>query len=203
MLTPRMGNAEWCLLSTVYKTIVQTNARRCQEKQATEIKGWGDGSVVKSTDCSSSGPEFSSHHLMPHNYLQWGLIPSSGVSEENNDEYIFKKQRKISMQKQRLTSLGSAGITNHELTNHELIWEGPKLWQKVLGQWVQWKTDLWARKHWQRHIILHPGDSHPWTGLLSKVEASSFEFKLNYGWIFSPSFCSPSKPEDVERGRVL
>jgi hypothetical protein len=29
---------------------------RCFKK----IKGWGDGSVVKNTDCSSKGPEFNS-----------------------------------------------------------------------------------------------------------------------------------------------
>jgi hypothetical protein len=37
-----------------------------------ELKGWGwrDGSAVKSTDCSSGGPEFKSQH--PH----WRLITS-------------------------------------------------------------------------------------------------------------------------------
>jgi hypothetical protein len=28
--------------------------------------GWGDGSVVKSTDCSSEGPEFKSQLMMAH-----------------------------------------------------------------------------------------------------------------------------------------
>jgi hypothetical protein len=40
----------------------------------TEVKnasrGWRDGSVVKSTDCSSRGPELNSHnHMVPHNHL--------------------------------------------------------------------------------------------------------------------------------------
>jgi hypothetical protein len=26
-----------------------------------------------------------SNHMMAHNNLQWGLVPSSGVSEESND----------------------------------------------------------------------------------------------------------------------
>jgi hypothetical protein len=28
-----------------------------------------------------------SNHLVAHNHLQWGLMPSSGVSEESNSEY--------------------------------------------------------------------------------------------------------------------
>jgi hypothetical protein len=39
-------------------------------------EGWRDGSVVKSTDCSSIGPEFKSQQ--PH-----GGSPSSGVSEDS------------------------------------------------------------------------------------------------------------------------
>jgi hypothetical protein len=35
-----------------------------------KISGWRDGSVVKSTVCSSKGPEFKSHnHMVAHNYL--------------------------------------------------------------------------------------------------------------------------------------
>jgi hypothetical protein len=34
------------------------------------LEGWRDVSVIKSTDCSSRGPEFnSSNHMMAHNYL--------------------------------------------------------------------------------------------------------------------------------------
>jgi hypothetical protein len=29
--------------------------------------------------------------MVAHNHLQWGLMPSSGVSEENNGDYIKKK----------------------------------------------------------------------------------------------------------------
>jgi hypothetical protein len=29
-----------------------------------------------------------SNHMVAHSHLQWGLMPSSGVSEERNDEYI-------------------------------------------------------------------------------------------------------------------
>jgi hypothetical protein len=35
------------------------------------IWGWRDGSVVKSTDCSSKGPEFNpSNHMVAHNHPQ-------------------------------------------------------------------------------------------------------------------------------------
>jgi hypothetical protein len=33
------------------------------------MRGWRDGSVVKSTDCSSEGPEFNpSNHIVAHNH---------------------------------------------------------------------------------------------------------------------------------------
>ena len=63
---------------------------------------WGDGSVVKSTDCSSRGPEFKSQQphggsqpsVMRSDALFWragvradthtsNLTPSSGVSEDS------------------------------------------------------------------------------------------------------------------------
>jgi hypothetical protein len=37
-------------------------------------RGWRDGSAVKSTDCSSGGPEFTSQH--PHGGLQLSLMRS-------------------------------------------------------------------------------------------------------------------------------
>jgi hypothetical protein len=47
--------------------------------------GWRDGSVVKSTDCSSRGPEFNSQQ--PHGGSQpsvmGDLTPSSGVSKDS------------------------------------------------------------------------------------------------------------------------
>jgi hypothetical protein len=30
----------------------------------------------------------SSNHMVAHNHLQWDLMPSAGVSEESNGEYI-------------------------------------------------------------------------------------------------------------------
>jgi hypothetical protein len=39
---------------------------------------WRDGSVIKSTGCSSRGPEFNSQqHMVAHNHLQWDPMPSS------------------------------------------------------------------------------------------------------------------------------
>jgi hypothetical protein len=46
--------------------------------------GWRDGSMVKSTDCSSKGPEFK--FQQPHGGSQPSvrdLMPSSGVSEDS------------------------------------------------------------------------------------------------------------------------
>jgi hypothetical protein len=52
-----------------------------------ERRGWRDGSVVKSTDCSSKSPEFKSQQ--PHGGSQPSLMrsevvsSSSGVSEDS------------------------------------------------------------------------------------------------------------------------
>ena len=45
------------------------------------IGGWGDGSVVKSTDCSSRGPGFDSQHphCGSHTYVTPHPKPSSGL----------------------------------------------------------------------------------------------------------------------------
>ena len=52
----------------------------------------GDGSAVKSPDYSSRGPEFNSH--LPHGGSQpsvMRLMPSSGVSKENNSMLTYIK----------------------------------------------------------------------------------------------------------------
>lgn len=84
------------------------------------------------------------------------------------------------------------------------MWEGHTFEKKALGavgavdnRFVGKKTSAEVRNTLSRY------QSSSQTGLLSKVEASSFEFKLKYGLMFLPSFCSSSKPGDVERGRVL
>jgi hypothetical protein len=46
-------------------------------------------SVVKSTDCSSSGPEFNSQQ--PQGGSQWDLVPSSGVSEDSHNVLVYTK----------------------------------------------------------------------------------------------------------------
>jgi hypothetical protein len=38
-----------------------------------------------------------SNHMVAHNHLQWGLMPSSGVSEESNGEYKKKKKKKVAL----------------------------------------------------------------------------------------------------------
>jgi hypothetical protein len=45
--------------------------------------------VVKSTDCSSKGPEFnSSNHTVAHNHLQCDLVPSSGVPKDSKESTL-------------------------------------------------------------------------------------------------------------------
>ena len=55
--------------------------------------GWRDGSVVKSTDCSSRGPEFN--FQQPHGGSQpsvmGSVMPSSGVSEDSYSVFIYIK----------------------------------------------------------------------------------------------------------------
>jgi hypothetical protein len=65
-------------------------------------RGWRDGSEVKSTDCSSRGPDFNSQQ--PHGGSQPPVMrsdtPSSGVSEDNysvlmyNNKSLKKKRHK-------------------------------------------------------------------------------------------------------------
>jgi hypothetical protein len=55
--------------------------------------GWRDGSAVKSTDCSSRGPEFN--FQQPHGGSQpsvmGSVMPSSGVSEDSYKALIYIK----------------------------------------------------------------------------------------------------------------
>jgi hypothetical protein len=55
--------------------------------------GWRDGSVVKSTDCSSKGPEFK--FQQPHGgskpSVTKNLMPSSGVSEDSYSVHTYNK----------------------------------------------------------------------------------------------------------------
>jgi hypothetical protein len=52
--------------------------------------GWRDGSAVKTTDCSSRGPEFKSQQ--PHGGSQPSAVDpmtSSGVSEDNYSVFTY------------------------------------------------------------------------------------------------------------------
>ena len=62
--------------------------------------GWRDGSAVKSTDCSSRGPEFNSQQ--PHGGSQpteWNPMPSSSVSENSYSALIYIKWINKSLKK--------------------------------------------------------------------------------------------------------
>jgi hypothetical protein len=75
-----MANRLLMMKATLYITIYLSN----------EKEGWRDGSVVKSTDCSSRGPEFNSQQ--PHGGSQpsvMGSVPSSGVSEESSNVLTY------------------------------------------------------------------------------------------------------------------
>jgi hypothetical protein len=60
------------------------------ERSKEGYSGWRDGSVVKSTDCSSRGPEFNSQY--PHGGSQLFVMGSDAlfwcVSEESNSVLI-------------------------------------------------------------------------------------------------------------------
>jgi hypothetical protein len=51
-------------------------------------EGWRDGSVGKSTDCSSRAPEFNSQQ--PHVGSQPSVMRSNGVSEDSYSVLINK-----------------------------------------------------------------------------------------------------------------
>jgi hypothetical protein len=65
-------------------------------------KGWRDGSGVKSTDCSSEGPEFKSQQphggsqpsIMRPDALFWVSEDSYNVLRYNNKEIFKKKSEK-------------------------------------------------------------------------------------------------------------
>jgi hypothetical protein len=49
----------------------------CKSSKKGSKKGWRDGSVVKSTDCSSEGPEFKSQQ--PHGGSQPSIMSSDAL----------------------------------------------------------------------------------------------------------------------------
>jgi hypothetical protein len=51
---------------------INKDANRPQKNEK-KVQGWRDGSVVKSTDCSSKGPEFNSQQ--PHGGSQPPVMP--------------------------------------------------------------------------------------------------------------------------------
>jgi hypothetical protein len=64
-----------------------------RKRKNREGEDWRDGSVVKSTDCSSRVPELNSQ--VPHGGSQpsvmENLMPSSGVSEDSNNVPTYMK----------------------------------------------------------------------------------------------------------------
>jgi hypothetical protein len=65
--------------------------KRCEIGRKNVLKnvsqgGWRDGSVVKNTDCSSSGPEFNSQQ--PHG----GSQPPVMESKFNTEKKIFRSK---------------------------------------------------------------------------------------------------------------
>jgi hypothetical protein len=63
-----------------------------------KVSGWRDGSMGKSTDCFSEGPEFKSQQ--PHG----DLTPSSGVSEDSYSVHMYNKS--LGQSKQGLSEWG-------------------------------------------------------------------------------------------------
>jgi hypothetical protein len=55
----------------------KTKKTKKKRKKERQIWGWRDGSVVKSTDCSSKGPEFKSQQ--PHGGSQPSVMKSDAL----------------------------------------------------------------------------------------------------------------------------
>jgi hypothetical protein len=51
--------------------------KKKKKKKNLRLRGWGDDSAVKSTDCSSRGPEFNSQQ--PHGGSQPPVMGSDGL----------------------------------------------------------------------------------------------------------------------------
>jgi hypothetical protein len=54
-----------------------------------EIRGWRDGSMVKSSDCSSGGPEFKSQQ--PHGGSQPSVMSSDALFQMSEDICVCLK----------------------------------------------------------------------------------------------------------------
>ena len=65
------------LTQSVIRICTTMEQKRLEIKNARGVGGWRDGSVVKSTDCSSSGPEFNSQQ--PHGGSQSSVMGSDAL----------------------------------------------------------------------------------------------------------------------------
>jgi hypothetical protein len=61
---------------SLHKALLYTKDKKV-EKEIRKSGGWRDGSVVKSTDCSSRGPEFKSQK--PHGGSQPSVMRSDAL----------------------------------------------------------------------------------------------------------------------------
>jgi hypothetical protein len=78
-----------------------TISRSLSSRFSESSGGWRDGSAVKSTDCSSEGPEFKSQQ--PHEGSQPSVMRSdalSGVSEDSYSVVIYNKY--INLKKRKM-----------------------------------------------------------------------------------------------------
>jgi hypothetical protein len=71
--------------------VLKKQTKKQTNKQEKAVRGWRDGSAIKSTDCSYEGPEFKSQQ--PHGGLQPSVMtsdPSTGVSEDRYSVLTYK-----------------------------------------------------------------------------------------------------------------
>jgi hypothetical protein len=74
--------------------------KNCKENK---VSGWRDGSVVKSTDCSFRGPEFSFQQphggsqpsVMGFDALFWCCLKTVTVQPYKEKKYILKKKKAV------------------------------------------------------------------------------------------------------------
>ena len=80
----------------VHKTILAYRLRERQRLRGAAVKtaaqGWRDGSAVKSTDCSSRGPEFNSQK--PHGGSQPSVMRSWALSWHAGVYTVFRTLNK-------------------------------------------------------------------------------------------------------------
>ena len=77
----RSVSQRFCLATGMPRCFPECCSEKAEHSPRKGVPGWSDGSVVKSSDCSSRGPEFNTQQ--PYGGSQPSAMSSSGVSEDS------------------------------------------------------------------------------------------------------------------------